>query len=179
MKPQAHSDAETAVREGPALEFLISPQVRTLGPPEPAFGVPHPTQSPQTLSSAPELRGRPAGCPAPGSRRRRAQWARPGRETPQLSGVDAGPPALRAAPRWPCSGRRPSALWGLRIDRRFQSPGTRPPRCSFVPDSWALSLQAGSPLNFPVFSWQKESLSCSLKPHPAVPGWARTTKLYG
>ena len=77
------------------------------------------------------------------------------RESPQPSGVDAAPPGCGPTPRWPCSGRRRSALWGLRIDRRFQCPGTRPLRCSFVPDSWALSLQAGSPLHFPVFSWQK------------------------
>ena len=78
-----------------------------------------------------------------------------GQETPLPSGVEAAPPAPRPAPRWPSSWRRRSAFWGLRNGRRFQSPGTRPLRCSFVPDSCALSLHAGSPLHFLVFSWRK------------------------
>ena len=123
--------------------------MRTLGPPQAAFGVPHPTQSPQTLNSAPELRSsrnpQEAGTVGASEARRfrgRAVW------TPPL-------PLCGPAPRWPLSWHRRSALWALRNDRCFQSPGTRPLRCSFGPDPCALSLRSGSPLHFLVFSWQK------------------------
>ena len=52
FKPQALSGTETAAPEGPALGFLLSPEVTTVGPPQAAFRVPHPTQNPQTLSCA-------------------------------------------------------------------------------------------------------------------------------
>ena len=52
LKPQVLSGTETEAPEGPALGFLLSPEMTTLGPPQGAFGVPHPTQNPQTLSCA-------------------------------------------------------------------------------------------------------------------------------
>ena len=130
--------------------------MRTLGPPQAAFGVPHPTQSPQTLNSAPELRGRPSLLPS--SRKPQEAGTVDASEARRFRGRAVWTPPLPLCgptPRWPLSWRRRSALWALRNDRCFQSPGTRPLRCSFVPDSCALSLRSGSPLDFLVFYWQK------------------------
>ena len=148
LKPQARSNAEKPVPERPALEFLISPQVRTLGPPQAAFGVPHPTQSPQTLSSAPELRGGPSRLP--NSRKPQEAGTVGVSEVRKLRGPAVWTPPLPRcgpAPRWPFSQRWRSVLWAFRNDRRFQSPGTRPLRCSFVPDSCALACQLATALS--------------------------------
>ena len=148
LKPQARSDAETPVPEAPAFQFLISPQVRTLGPPQAAFGVPHPTQRPQTLSSAPELRCGPSRLPS--SRKPQEAGTVGVSEARRLRGPAVWTPPLprcSPAPRWPFSQRRRSVLWALRNDRRFQSPGTRPLRCSFVPDSWALACRLAAALS--------------------------------
>ena len=96
MKPQALSGTETAAPEGSALGFLLSPQVRTLGPPQAAFGFPHPTQSRQTLSSAPDRRGRPRRLPSSRKPQEAGTVGAPeAQETPQPSSVDAVPPPLR------------------------------------------------------------------------------------
>ena len=128
LKLQALSGTETAAPEGPALGFLLSPEVRTPGPPQVAFGAPHPTQNPQILSCVPRVQGSPpptpqlpeaagggdGGCArGPGDPRNPAVWK------PPLPGC--GP-----APRWSCSRRRRSALGALRNDRRFRSTRDAP-----------------------------------------------------
>lgn len=141
LEPQALSGTETAAPEGSALGFLISPQVRTLGPPQAAFGFPHSAQSRQTLSSAPHRRGRPP-------------------PTPQLLEAAGGGGCARGPgdPAAQQCGRRPSAPADPRLGGPFHGaggqrsglsgmtdasnpPGTRPRRCSFAPDSCALSLK--------------------------------------
>ena len=79
LEPQALSGTETAAPEGPALGILISPQVRTLGHPQTAFAVPHPTQSLRLSAALPRAEVAPADSPAPGSRRRRGVRPRPRR----------------------------------------------------------------------------------------------------
>ena len=148
LKPQARSDAETPVPEGPALEFPITPKVSTLGPPQAAFGVPHLTQRPQTLSSAPELRGGPSRLP--NSRKPQEAGTVGVSEVRKLRGPAVWtPPLPRCGPalRWPFSQLRRSVLWALKNDRRFQSPGTRPLRCSFVPDSCAFACRLAAALS--------------------------------
>ena len=124
--------------------------MRTLGPPQTAFAVPHPTQSPQTLGCAPESRGRPRRLPS--SRKpQEAGGAPEALETPQPSGVDSPVPP-RGGPQRPFSRRRRSALWALSKDRSFQSIPNHPPLPAaplhLTPVLFLCSTS-------PVSSWQK------------------------
>ena len=143
LEPQALSGTETAAPEGPALGFPLFPEVRPLGPPQVAFGAPHPTQNPQILSCAPWVQGSPAPTPqlpaaagggdggcarGPGDPETQRCGSRPSRAAdPRLGG-----PLLGA-------GDQRSVLSGM--TDASNPPGTRPRRCSFAPDSCALSLK--------------------------------------
>ena len=166
MEPQALSGTETAAPEGPALGFLISPEVRPLGPPQTAFGVSHPTQSPQTLSCAPQSRDRPRRLPSS----RKPQVARGGSEAQEtLQPSVWTPPFPGCGTQWPFSRRRPSALWALRNDRRFQSPQNHTPLPAaplhLTPVLFLRKPARRSPS--PVSSWQKgvSLVASKISPH--------------
>ena len=143
LEPQALSGTETAAPEGPALGFPVCPEVRPLGPPQVAFGAPHPTQNPQILSCAPRVQGSPPPTP---------------RLPAAAGGGDGGCARGPGDPETQRCGRRPSRAADPRLggpllgagDQRSvlsgmtdasNPPGTRPRRCSFAPDSCALSLK--------------------------------------
>ena len=139
LEPQALSGTETAAPEGPALGFLISPEVRPLGPPQTAFGVSHPTQSPQTLSCAPEQRSPPPTPQLPEAAGGEG-WVRSPGDLAALS-VDSTLPGLRnsmALFTAPAVSALGSQEWPTLPIPSEPHPA---PRCSFAPDSCALSLQ--------------------------------------
>ena len=172
LKPQALSGTETAAPEGPALGFLLSHEVRTPGPPQVAFGAPHPTQNPQILSYAPCVQGSPqptpqlpkaagggdGGCArGPGDPETQRCGSRPSMAAdPRLGGPSLG------------AGDQRSGLSGM--TDASNPPGTRPPRCSFAPDSCCVSLKVRWAHHFSgVLLAKGSSLWCCLKCHPHRP----------
>ena len=160
LKPQAVSGTETEAPVGPALGFLLSPTVRTLGAPQVAFGAPHPTQNPHILSCVPRVKGSPpptpqlpeaagggdGGCArGPGDPETQRCGSRPSRAADPL----LGGPSLGA-------GDQRSGLSGM--TDASNPPGMRPPRCSFAPDSCFVSLKVRWAHHFSGVLLAKESL---------------------
>ena len=169
LKPQALSGTETAAPEGPALGFLLSPEVTTLGPPQAAFGVRTQRRILRPSAAQPEFPEASGG----------GDWARPRPRRPRSPALwTPRLPRCGPSPQWPFPRRRPSALRALRNDRG--SPSTRDrhsplPLCASLLRCFSASLFAAALLWCP--PGKRESLWFCLKCHPTVPGWARTTNL--
>ena len=154
LKPEARSDAETPVPQAPALEFLISPQVSTLGPHRLHSGSRTQRRGLRPLAPPPSSGVAPADCRAPGSRRRRGRWVcpRPGNSAAQLCGRRPSHAAVprRGGPFHSACGQY-SGLSGMIDASNPLGPALFAAPLYLTP----VLLHAGSPLHFLMFSWQK------------------------